>query len=113
MKRKPRSEREVARDIVDYMQKMGYRPNRTPAGPMFSRRGNQHVPQHTNPDGFPDWLFLHRTHGPIYIEIKAPGERPTPLQLAWLERLRKDGFTADWYDGFRDEGRKPFLGDAK
>ena len=110
MKPKPRSEREITQDIVAWMEYHGYRPNRIPAGPMFSRRGNQSVPQHTNPTGYPDWLFTKAGELPWYAEIKAPGEKPTPLQVAWLERLRKDGFDADWYDGFRaPEGKKPFL----
>ena len=112
MKPKPRTEREVTRDIVDYMQYAGYTAIRCVAGSVRSMRREQQIPEPSNPPGFPDWCFLK---GYVYavvkiIEIKAPGKRPTKLQLAWLERLRKDGFDADWYDGFRGEGKKPFLG---
>ena len=116
MKPKPRSEREITRDIVDYMQYAGYTAIRCVAGPVRSMRDGQEIPEQSNPPGFPDWCFVHSRwrdinlrRGPVFIEIKAPGKEPTTLQLAWLEQLRKDGFGADWYDGFRDEGKKPFM----
>lgn len=120
MKPKPRSEREVTRDIVDYMQYCGYTAIRCVAGPVRSIRHGQDVPEQSNPPGFPDWCFvralttrkIHNSSVSFY-EIKKPSEKPTPLQLAWLERLRKEGFAADWFDGFRaPEGKKPFLEEA-
>jgi hypothetical protein len=46
----------------------------------------------------------------MFIETKRPGERPSLLQFAWLTRLQKDGFVAEWFDGFRaPEGKRPFL----
>ena len=130
MKLKPRTEREITRDIVDAMQYMGYTAIRCVAGPVRSMRDGQEIPEQSNPPGFPDWCFVRtetrfvaalrdlympdtREQGGAdvwFMEIKAHGKRPAPLQLAWLERLRKDGFTADWYDGFRaPEGQKPFM----
>ena len=120
MKPKPRSEREVTRDIVDYMQLRKYLPVRSPAGPVRSMRRGQETPERANPPGFPDWCFVRPENFPLrrahiwFMEIKKPGKRPTKLQGAWLERLRRDGFDADWYDGFRaPEGKRPFLGDGK
>lgn len=110
MKLKPRTEREVAKDIVDYMQMRGYVAIRCIAGPVRNMRGGEwYAPQIGNPAGFPDWCFVHFMRYPKFYEIKAPGKKPTQIQEAWLARLRRDGFDADWYDGFRDEGKKPFL----
>lgn len=34
----------------------------------------------------------------IFIEVKAPGGKPTPLQLGFLERRRAEGAVALWAD---------------
>lgn len=51
--------------------------------------------------GLPDWFFSHpHIHPGIYIEMKATGEKPSPLQLATLEQLRRDGYNAEWFGDF-------------
>ena len=54
-----------------------------------------------NDRGFPDREFRRRGRV-IYMELKAPGKKPTPLQLKRLKELRADGFTAVWYDNAHD-----------
>lgn len=36
--------------------------------------------------------------GGLWLEMKAPGERPTERQLAWLERMRLAGYASRWAD---------------
>ncbi len=51
--------------------------------------------------GLPDWFFSHpKIHPGIYIEMKATGKKPEPLQLATLEQLRRDGYHAEWFGDF-------------
>lgn len=34
----------------------------------------------------------------LWLEMKAPGERPTDLQLAWIDRMEQAGYLATWRD---------------
>jgi VRR-NUC domain len=33
-----------------------------------------------------------------FIEMKAPGERPRPNQIAFMQDMRKEAFRAEWFD---------------
>ncbi len=58
------------------------------------RRGGGVCPKFTSPgfDGMPDRLIL-LPHGRLaFAELKAPGKKPRPLQLARHRMLRKLGF---------------------
>ena len=33
-----------------------------------------------------------------WIELKAPGKKPTDSQYVWLEKARQRGYKADWFD---------------
>jgi len=33
-----------------------------------------------------------------WIEMKAPGEKPRPNQIAFMEDARKEGYRAEWFD---------------
>lgn len=46
----------------------------------------------TTANGWPD-LECYRNGAIIFIECKAPGKKPTPLQLYRHEQLRNQGFT--------------------
>jgi hypothetical protein len=39
--------------------------------------------------------------GSLWLEMKAPGNKPTPLQRAWLERMRRAGYRAEWRDDWQ------------
>jgi len=48
--------------------------------------------------GVPDRLFINQHGVTCYLEIKRPGEKPTPLQLR-EQRLLMDRYTpVDWVD---------------
>jgi len=48
--------------------------------------------------GWPDVLFLFQGGVALFIEFKATGKRPTPLQVDKLERLKVQGFMAHTCD---------------
>lgn len=51
------------------------------------------------PAGFPDLVgVIPPTGRAIYIEVKAPGNKPTTIQIQMLELLRDKGAIAMWAD---------------
>lgn len=43
-------------------------------------------------DGVPDRILLFPKGKMAFVEVKAPGERPRPLQRRCIEKLRRLGF---------------------
>jgi hypothetical protein len=46
-------------------------------------------------------LFLARPcvrYGGFWIELKALGKEPTVLQMSFLEKMRAEGYLAEWFD---------------
>ena len=48
--------------------------------------------------GVPDRIILLPGERILFLELKAPGKKPTALQVKWIEWLRKLGFRAEWAD---------------
>lgn len=46
--------------------------------------------------GLPDRLILLPGGIAAFVELKSPGEEPTPRQHFWLRKLRALGFLAGW-----------------
>lgn len=46
--------------------------------------------------GVPDRVFIGPGGKVLFLELKAPGNKPTPLQARELEILRKQGCNAHW-----------------
>lgn len=34
----------------------------------------------------------------VFVEFKAPGKEPTDLQFRFLNRVRENGFSSNWFD---------------
>ena len=49
-------------------------------------------------DGVPDRIILFPKGKITFIELKAPGEKPRPLQTARIEKLRDYGFRVEVID---------------
>jgi hypothetical protein len=47
--------------------------------------------------GKPDRMYLRRGVT-VFVEFKAPGKKPTALQMKWLHELRAEGFVTTWVD---------------
>ena len=69
------------------------------------RRGGI-CPKFTSPgmDGMPDRLALFPGGRIAFIEVKAPGEKPRPLQVHRHEQLRRLGFQVYVLDGLEQIG---------
>ena len=52
--------------------------------------------------GVPDRLMLSAGGRVVFIEFKAPGKKPTPLQAAWHAKLRGLGFEVHVIDNVSD-----------
>lgn len=50
-----------------------------------------------NDRGKPDRIFM-RNGVAAFVELKAPGEKPTKLQMKNLQEREADGFNAQWFD---------------
>lgn len=54
--------------------------------------------------GVSDLLLPLRRHGlaGMWLELKAPGEKPSKVQREWLARMALAGYRAEWRDDWRD-----------
>jgi hypothetical protein len=102
----------VVSQISGFLRAHGWTVTRQQSGLFTRRMGEQEGMVRIGEKGTSDWRSERRVSGLLhwlfYWEAKAPGRKPNPLQLAWIERRMATGTPADWFDGF-DSGRKPFL----
>jgi Holliday junction resolvase len=76
-------ESHLEKSICDYAKKTGWEVYK------FSSPGHRAVP---------DRMFISLTGTIVFIEVKAPGQKPTPLQYRELERLSARCVPATWAD---------------
>lgn len=53
-------------------------------------------------------LFLPLCRGGfagLWIELKAPGKKPMPIQREWIERMNTAGYYATWCDDWEKAAR--------
>ena len=55
--------------------------------------------------GIPDLLIFEPTRT-YMVEAKAPGKKPTPIQLAKIKEIQKAGGKVFWTDSFQDFCKK-------
>lgn len=41
-----------------------------------------------------------QNHSALWLELKAPGNKPTELQVEWLELMTQAGYRAEWADSW-------------
>ena len=68
-------------------------------------------------EGMADWLALRplaagkrplegpHAYAMFYWEAKAPNRRPSPVHLEWLEKRRRCGYEAQWFNAFQEADR--------
>ena len=54
--------------------------------------------------GVSDMLLPLRRQGfgSFWLEMKAPGKKPTPAQREWLDLMREAGYRAEWHDSWTE-----------
>lgn len=52
--------------------------------------------------GVPDRMIVGPGQKVMFLEIKAPGKKPTKLQLHEIAKLKENGFVAEWVDNLFD-----------
>lgn len=111
------TEADVTRQVCDFMGYEGWRGVRNNVGVATNLATGQQVA--FNERGMPDWLFIRYWNDPgmvsegdfIWIEMKAPGKKPTAHQKAWHEAERLRGAlvkVVDHFETFRDWYRECF-----
>ena len=83
-------ERDIVRKIrIEILNKYGVRLHKNTGGP-YSEAGAADL-YGTLPGG-----------RAIFVEVKAPGKKPRPNQLAWLEHEREMGALAVWVSSWEE-----------
>ena len=120
------SEADVSRQVCDFLAAEGWRGVRMNVGTSTNLVSGKHVG--FGEVGMPDWLFINYNYvggptdnqvdpyyractGHLWIEMKAPGKKPTPKQLAWHEAERARGalvIVVDHFETFRDWYKETF-----
>lgn len=88
------TEAEVTAQVLEAARMLGLALERRNVGGMY--RGDRYIA--FGEKGDPDWECTLPGGRRCLIEIKRPGERPTPQQLAKLRRLNEQGGVGLWVD---------------
>jgi VRR-NUC domain len=83
--------------VADYLLAI---PN---GGARSAREGARLKAEGVKP-GVSDLLLPLRRQGfaGLWLEMKAPGEKPNPRQREWLERMTLAGYLSEWRDNWLD-----------
>ena len=88
-------ESDVLKAVMDYLGAQGFSMFRRNTGVMMA--GKRFV-RFSSPGMADLWGLDRRTGRHIEVEVKRLGQKPTPVQSAWLEAMRKAGAVAFWCD---------------
>ena len=90
IKATPRKEKEIQKEILNYLKRAGYLAERLPLAGMLLSSGRM---AKNNMSGFPDILAVCRYKRGVLlgIEVKRPGGTLQENQKEWKERLEKAG----------------------
>jgi hypothetical protein len=94
-------ERDVTKQIVDWLRCRGWLCLRLQSGVMRGQTGGTFV--RLSPNGTPDWIITHPKWGTAFVEMKAPGKPLRPAQVLWHDREKAAGhrvIVADSFDSF-------------
>ncbi len=92
------SENDIERQCLDALRHRRYRPERLHAGTFRSLDGARVITGHAK--GTPDYVVTHELYPAFYLEVKRPGESPTPEQKLKHVELRLNDLAVVWVDGY-------------
>lgn len=93
-------ENHVEAAVLTFLRVRGWRVDRQHVGKAQWPSGEW---LQLHPEGTADW-FAHRpatSPSCLYIETKAPGERPTEQQMLYLEMAARAGYLTIWCDSLQ------------
>ena len=96
---KPPLEKDILKAVMDYLGTQGFSMFRRNTGVM--QMGKRFV-RFSQPGQADLWGLDRRTGRHIEVEVKRPGQKPTAVQAAWLEAMRRAGAIAFWCDSIDD-----------
>jgi hypothetical protein len=80
------SENDIEATCCDLLERRGYFPVRVHCGRFRTPDCKRWLTG--NPTGTPDWLAVHATFRPFFMEVKRPGEKPSAAQRTRIHQLR-------------------------
>ena len=84
------SEHEVQSTIIDLIRVRGGVATRVNSGSILTKRGDKTYVVKLADKGTSDTIGCYRGVA-LYIEVKKPGKKPTPEQIAFLESVARAG----------------------
>jgi hypothetical protein len=96
---KPPLEKAIQRQMLDWLKIMGFRAWRQNSGSMPTEyKGKTRFIRFNTQDGLSDiggWVPAKKMNStwsvPLYIEVKRPGNKASPLQQYFIDCVNKDG----------------------
>jgi len=98
------TEAQIQQSIIQYLTLKGWHVLRQNAGALLNPQGR---PVRMGEPGTPDLLAIKDGQPPLFVEVKRPGKRPTPIQAAMAARLTAHGarcLVATSVEDVQDEG---------
>ncbi len=89
-------ESDVTAQIKSFLESRGWTGFRLQSGLVRGYTGNTFM--RLAKKGTPDWVFV-RARETLFVEMKAPGKKPSKDQIAWLAWAGVEGTPAIWADG--------------
>ena len=86
---KGHKEQDIQTSIMNYIKSIGGLPIKQNQIGIYAQKG------------VPDILACVKGKF-VAIEVKRPKQKPTPIQYAWLEAIKKAGGVAFWADNLED-----------
>lgn len=123
LKRRPEDlpENQLTRQVCDFLRAKGWTVTRQQSG-LFCRPFDPASRIRIGEPGCSDWRAerpviptgarrgsLAQYHQLFYFELKAPGKKPRPDQLAWLRAREATGTLARWFDAFNGGRSSDFV----
>lgn len=92
-------ESDVLLAVRDYLGICGFDVFRRNTGAMRgTHNGKARFVRFSSPGAADLWGIQRHTGRHLEVEVKAPGKRPSPAQLAWLAAMRRNRSIAFWCD---------------